>query len=322
MQDSRINYVVVGAFVTAMIVAFITIITILAGSRGAVDNYFTVYNNVGGVKFGTLVFYEGYQIGQVSNIEPVRDGQNLRFKVDLEVEEGWKIPEDSLARANVSGLLSAVAIDIRAGKSPTNLKPGSEIKGTSASNFFATLADIGAEFGDLSNNSLRPLLDNVNNYIRQLGDATVQHMPEIMANLEKISGNVERASGSIEKDILKPENRNRIDAVLANADKTAANLANVTQGLDETRKLLNDSIASVNKVVESNKGNVDESMRNLRYTLDTVARYVDDIAHNADSTARNMSEFSRSIRENPGLILGGASRPDQAKERKDKETKK
>jgi len=322
MQDSRINYVLVGAFVAAMLVAFVVVVSMLAGSRGATDNYFTVYNNVGGVKFGTLVFYEGYQIGQVAKIEPVRDGENLRFKVDLEIQKDWKIPEDSLARANVSGLLSAVAIDIRAGKSPTFLKPGSEIKGTSASNFFATLADIGAEFGDLSNNSLRPLIDNVNNYIRQLGDATVQHLPEIMANLEKISGNVERASGSIEKDILKAENRSHIDSVLANADRTAANLAAVSQGLDETRKLLNDSIASVNKVVTDNSGNVDESMRSLRYTLDTLARYVDDIAHNADATARNMSEFSRSIRENPGLILGGAARPDQAKARRGKEPTK
>jgi phospholipid/cholesterol/gamma-HCH transport system substrate-binding protein len=315
MQDSRINYVVVGAFVAAMIAAFVVVASMLAGRTGSTDDYYTYYNNVGGIKFGTLVFYEGYQIGQVTKIEPQREGEKLRFKVDLEIQEGWKIPEDSLARANVSGLLAAIAIDIRGGKSPNALKPGSEIKGQAASNFFATLADIGAEFGDLSNNSLRPLIDNVNNYVRQLGDATVDHLPEIMANLEKISASVDRSSSLVEKDLLKPGNRQHIDDILANANKVTANLADVSKGLDETRKLLNESIASVNKVVTSNTGNVDETMRNLRYTLDTVARYVDDIAHNADATARNMSEFSRNIRENPGLILGGAARPDQAKER-------
>ena len=55
MQDSRINYVVVGAFVTAMLVAFVVIISVLAGSTGDTDEYYTVYDNVGGVKLGTLV---------------------------------------------------------------------------------------------------------------------------------------------------------------------------------------------------------------------------------------------------------------------------
>ena len=48
MQDSRINYVVVGAFVAAMLVAFIAVITLLAGRGGPSDDYYTVYGNVGG----------------------------------------------------------------------------------------------------------------------------------------------------------------------------------------------------------------------------------------------------------------------------------
>ena len=39
MQDSRINYVVVGAFVSAMIVAMVVVISILAGRTGSSDNY-------------------------------------------------------------------------------------------------------------------------------------------------------------------------------------------------------------------------------------------------------------------------------------------
>src|SRR5262245_39987522 len=150
MQDSRINYVVVGAFVTAMLVALVVVITLLAGRSGPVDRYFTIYDNVGGVKFGTLVFYEGYQIGQVENIEPIDKGNNqLQFKVELAVNEGWKIPEDSVARALVSGLLTAVAIDIRGGKSQKLLKPGSQIQGSAPTNMFAALQDISSQFGDL-----------------------------------------------------------------------------------------------------------------------------------------------------------------------------
>jgi hypothetical protein len=32
-----------------------------------------------------------------------------------------------------------------------------------------------------------------------------------------------------------------------------------------------------------------------------------------DETRRNLAEFSRSIRENPGIFLSGSVQPDQAK---------
>jgi phospholipid/cholesterol/gamma-HCH transport system substrate-binding protein len=315
MQDSRINYVLVGAFVAAMLVAFIVVVSMLAGRSGATDPYFTVYNNVGGIKSGTIVFYEGYQVGQVVKIEPQQQGSKLSFRVDLEVKHGWHIPEDSLARSMVSGLLAAVAIDIKAGKSATLLKPGSEIRGQEAGNFFATLADIGAQFGDLSTNSIKPLLDNLNAYIQQLSSATAGHLPEIMANLDKIAASVQRSSDVIDKSLLKPQNIEHIDSMIASADQAAANLVELSKGLEQTRATLNQSIQKIDKMVDSNTGNVDEAMRSFRYTLDTLARYVDDIAHNADTTARNMAEFSRSIRENPGLLLGGSKQPDQTKSR-------
>jgi phospholipid/cholesterol/gamma-HCH transport system substrate-binding protein len=315
MQDSRINYVLVGAFVAAMLVAFIVVVSMLAGRSGATDPYFTVYNNVGGIKSGTIVFYEGYQVGQVVKIEPQQQGSKLSFRVDLEVKHGWHIPEDSLARSMVSGLLAAVAIDIKAGKSATLLKPGSEIRGQEAGNFFATLADIGAQFGDLSTNSIKPLLDNLNAYIQQLSSATAGHLPEIMANLDKIAASVQRSSDVIDKSLLKPQNIEHIDSMIASADQAAANLVELSKGLEQTRATLNQSIQKIDKMVDSNTGNVDEAMRSFRYTLDTLARYVDDIAHNADTTARNMAEFSRSIRENPGLLLGGSKQPDQTNSR-------
>jgi phospholipid/cholesterol/gamma-HCH transport system substrate-binding protein len=315
MQDSRINYVVVGAFVTAMIVVFVVVISMLAGNQGSTDKYFTVYDNVSGVKFGTQVFYEGYQIGQVERIEPIDKGNNqLQFRVDIEVQRGWKIPEDSVARAQVSGLLSAVAIDIRGGESTTLLKPGAQIRGTAPTNMFAALQDISSQFGDLSANSIKPLLNNLNKYVTVLGDSTINHLPKAMADLEKIAGSVQRTVALIETEILKPKNRAHLDSIIENFDTTATNLAAVSTGLEETRKVLNESIVRVNGVIDSNAGNINEAARDLRYTLDTIARYVDDISHNTDATARNMAEFSRSIRENPGLLLGGSPQKDQAKE--------
>lgn len=303
MQDSRINYVVVGAFVTAMLAAFVVIVSVLAGNTGDTDEYYTVYDNVGGVKLGTLVFYEGYQVGQVDEVVPLGEGPQVRFKVVMAVQEGWKIPVDSVARAQVSGLLSAIAIDIQGGKSANVLKPGSEIEGVEGTNIFATLADISAEFSDLSANSVKPLIASLNKYVEEFGSVTMGHLPALMANLEKLSGSLERTSAIVEKDMLKPENRAHFDAIMTN-------FGAVSNDLKQTSALLNSSLVNINALVEKNSGNVDEAVRSLRYSLDTFSRHVDDIAQNIDATARNMNEFSRSIRANPGVLLSGADAPD------------
>lgn len=320
MQDSRINYAVVGAFVLAMLIGFIIVVSTLAGRTGATDDYYTIYDNVGGLKFGTLVMYEGYQIGQVESIEPVIEGTDpIRFRVNMTVREGWRIPDDSIARASVSGLLAAMTVDIDEGESKTFLKPGALINGQSATNFFAALSEIGSQFGDLTADSIKPLLGNINAYIKNLDKMTAENVPVILANLNKmsvdlpdISAGVKRTTAVVEKEILKPQNVQHIDAVLANFDQTSANLAALTSELDETRALLAQSMQNVNKLIEDNAGNIDESIRSLRYTLDTISRYVDDISHNTDTTTRNLAEFSRAIRENPGLLVRGSPQDDQA----------
>ncbi|MBM3515429.1 MAG: MCE family protein [Alphaproteobacteria bacterium] len=325
MQDSRINYVMVGTFVTAMLIAFIIVISTLAGRTGATDDYYTVYDNVGGLKFGTLVMYEGYQIGQVESIEPIIEGtEAIKFRVNLSVREGWRIPDDSIARASVSGLLAAMTVDIDEGESKSFLKPGALIQGQSATNFFAALSEIGSQFGELSADSIKPLLANINAYIKNLDQVTMERVPPILADLNKISNQMaadvpeitaglRRTTTMIEKDVLKPENRQHIDSVLANLDQTSGDLANLSGDLDETRQLLVTSMQSIAKLVDDNKGNVDESVRNLRYTLDTISRYVDDISHNTESTTRNLAEFARAIRENPGLLVSGSPQDDSAK---------
>ena len=66
--------------------------------------------------------------------------------------------------------------------------------------------------------------------------------------------------------------------------------------------------------VVDNKGNIDKSMVDLRYVADSVARHIDSLNQNMEATARNMYEFSRQIRQNPGLLLGGTPPRDEARQ--------
>ena len=55
MKNTRLNYVIVGSFVVGMVIALVVTVALLAGRTGATDTYYTTYDNVSGIKFGTQV---------------------------------------------------------------------------------------------------------------------------------------------------------------------------------------------------------------------------------------------------------------------------
>ena len=110
MTNHRINYAVVGIFVIAALVSLVAAVAVLTGQTGSTTTYFTTYKNVGGLKFGTQVLYEGYPVGQVEEIAPEEFKGSTRFRITLAIAEGWRIPADSIAEVSASGLLAAVTI--------------------------------------------------------------------------------------------------------------------------------------------------------------------------------------------------------------------
>ena len=59
------------------------------------------------------------------------------------------------------------------------------------------------------------------------------------------------------------------------------------------------------------EGDLAVTMKESRYITESIARNIDAINQNMDGAARNLYEFSRQIRQNPGLLLGGTSPEDK-----------
>ena len=85
MKRENINYIVVGSFVVVMLVAFFVVMYQVTGRSGPTEQYFVMYSNVTGVKYGTPVLYEGFQVGQVEQIQPVRESGKTRYQLTLAV---------------------------------------------------------------------------------------------------------------------------------------------------------------------------------------------------------------------------------------------
>jgi len=142
MKNNKLNYLVVGSFVIVIVVGLIVTVANLSGRTGATDGYHAIYENVTGIEFGTQVLYEGFPIGQVESVAPFEDSGRIKFRVEMSVREGWKIPTDSVAKVVSSGLLSAVTIGIDAGDKVDALQPGSRIPSEEAADVLTAMSDL------------------------------------------------------------------------------------------------------------------------------------------------------------------------------------
>ena len=402
MKSDRINYIVVGSFVLLMLAAVVVSVAMLAGRTGATDTYYTSYDDVTGLKFGSQVLYMGFPVGQVERISPELDNGSLVFRLELALTDrfkSWRVPDDSVAQMKSSGLLSAMAIDIRAGKSHTSLKPEDYIRGQPATDIFAAVSDTANAWKRLTETRLEPMLASLDDYINSVGHILVtdggatlhnfnvfsknlaERSPELIDQIVSLSGSLKLTSDNLGKvlspenadkldsvvdnflaasvslelmsgearddvhQLLGPKSQQRINAMVDNFSQASANVATVSQTLDErvkevltpdtaekvrhaldnvalaasniagltsdlhsTRKRLDKLLASLDAIAEENRPELRESVTDLRHTFWALSQRVDAITYNLEGASRNLSEFSRTIRNNPAVLLRGTTK--------------
>lgn len=291
MKHENVNYLVVGSFVLAMLAALIVSLTLITGRDGETENYTVYYDSVAGLKYGTIVSYEGYQLGQVESVEPVQSNGKTRYKVSFGIREDWKVPSDSIAQIVSSGLLGGISIDIKEGVSKTALKPGDTLQGEEGADLFAA---VGGAAGDI-----KLLIGDVRKFVRTLNDETglLDDARNLLKRLDNSAANLE---GMLSKDNAKT------------ITETISNLSSLSQRLDNTLSEVDNMVKSSSTLVEDNRADIQRSIRHLSASLEVVSQHIDTITYNLEGTSRNMNEFSRQIRENPGLLLGSTPPKDQA----------
>ncbi len=305
MTSFRGNLVAVGTLVLAAMGSLLLVLAILAGRTGATDHYYTIYDNVTGLKYGSQVFYEGYAVGQVERIEPYTDSGHMQFRVEMTVVRGWRIPDDSIARSVTTSFLAPQTIAITAGKSAHVLSPGAMIPAGNAAGLLESLSGVADTLDRFTADSLSPLVANLNHQVDTVGkildtvqpmvgsantimSAAADHVPKILTNVDRASSDFAAASTRVNQT-LSPERLASIDRFIDNADLTAKNL----QATSADLQLL------------THQGGADlrNGIADFRTAMDVFATRSDVIAGNLASASRNFEEFSHQLRNNPGLLL-------------------
>ena len=313
MKRDNINYLVVGSLVILVLISFFVFLYQIMGSNGPTEKYFVTYHNVSGIKYGTPVAFEGYKVGQVEIIEPIREEGKTNYRLTLSIEKEWPIPVDSIAKIVASGLLAAVTIDIAEGDSDVLLEPGSEITGREAANIFATVNEVASDLRELSNSSIKPLLDNINKQVlsvsTELTDITKNTIKPLLENFGKqveqanmvskvdtLISNLNQTSEDLQK-VFNSQNQENLTNFLGNMSNASTGMNELVANIDDTRKSMDLLLSNIDKVtgdvnyiLEDNDGKMSDSLTDLQKTLSVMSTHIDAITHHLEGSSRNINE--------------------------------
>ncbi len=293
MKSSK-TYFIVGLFSLVVIAMTLAIMVYLTGSPAASDTYYSRFRNVTGLDFGKPVYFEGYRIGQIDSITP-ESLAPVRFKVNYKIKAGWKIPEGSKAVVQATGLLGDVSVNIKAGKSPRFLPPGSEIPGEEATNLMAVMTDLARDFEKLNQEKIVPLIDLLYQRTDSLTRTLNVQIPQLLENVNKATGQLNQlidATG----EMLNKENAERINALLVNSQQ-------FSESLKQAGEKVNTLIAQAHELVAENDPRIDAVMTQLVESVGLVSVRLDTITTELESASMNLNELTDELRRNPSRLI-------------------
>ena len=302
MKRENVNYFLAGLVALGALGLLLSALLVITGRSGPSDDYLVRYRNVAGLAFGTPVFYQGFRIGQIEKISPERDADITRFRVDFSVQDGWKIPSDSVAQLMSSGLLSDVFISIKEGEEKALLEPGAEIKGQEAADLFGAVGELAGEVTTLTRDKLTPLVERLGKRLDAIGGTLEENTPELIKKAGELVDKLNSGASSLDK-MLGPTNQANVEKLLSESSTAATNVRQLTGDLATSRKQLESILSELDGTVKESRPEIQQAIGDLRFTLDAMAQRIDAITYNLESASRHFDEFSRQIRKEPNRLI-------------------
>jgi phospholipid/cholesterol/gamma-HCH transport system substrate-binding protein len=276
-METKANYVAVGVFVLVGLAGLVIALLWLAGSQYTEEfAYYRTYfsGSVSGLGKGTLVRYNGIQVGNVYKLEfDLNDPK--RVIVTLQVNPDLRIHSDSVASIASEGLTGGSYVEIDGGSQSAPVLPRTmfgeypvirskqstlQQLEQSAPELVAKLNRIADRLNDVLSDKNRQSISQTLANLRDVTAALSRHSSDI----EKILGNVATASSGLNTDIGDLHN------VLTHAGQTEAKIDRLADSFD---KLSGDLDTQVNGA------RIDQLMGEARQLVKSLTHLSDELDH-------------------------------------------
>lgn len=295
MKRDNINYLAVGSFVLLMGAVLLYGLYRITGHSGKGDEYVTHFANVAGIKVGSVVTFEGYEVGNVVAIAPEMHEGRTRYRVGLNFRKPVRVPVDSRAMIAAPGLLAAPLVEIKEGAGRDALPVGGEIPGVAGKNLMDSVAALAGQLSEITEKDVKPLLAQIGKRVDSLGGSMEKHLPPAMEDLRGTMARLNSTATRVET-LFSEENRKRWQNLLGNADQASASALQLSHELHTVTRELNELVRDSRHIVNGSGRELESSLRRA-----------DSALYQLESAGRHLNEFSRQVRENPSALIN--SRP-------------
>jgi phospholipid/cholesterol/gamma-HCH transport system substrate-binding protein len=262
--------------------------------------FYAKYDNVEGLTISNPVLVNGYQIGRVSDLQLLPNGQIL---ASLNIDPEYDIPNNTVARLESTNLLGSKGIVFELGTSKKYASDGDTLKSnvekdlmqqvqpiqkkaeaivarldSVLSSVNATInpqfqKNVNRSFASIAN-SLETLEGTTRKFDHIVGSES-NRLSAIFANLESISNNFK-------------ENNQRISSIMSNIDKITDDFskANFSQTVENANKAVAEFQAAINKV-NNGQGSLGQLINDEK------------LYNNLSNAAENLDKLMIDLKANP-----------------------
>lgn len=260
------------------------------------DEYYAVYDEIGGLSVANPVLLNGYKVGQVYEMQLMPDASGRVLVSYILSEKELKIPMDSEFRIFSSDLLGSKAVQLNFGDSSVYAVPGDTLS-----------ADIEESLSEAVNRQIQPLKNKAEELIANFDSVmtTVQSIfnEEAKEDLSESFTSIREALSSFKNtalrlDTLMIQERIKISAILANMQSITQNLA---ENNDNLTNILNNFEAISDSLAHADiKATVD----NAKFALENASQIMEKINNgegsmgmliNNDTLYNNLTNSSQEL---------------------------
>ncbi|MET3595814.1 MULTISPECIES: MlaD family protein [Mesorhizobium] len=280
-METRANYVIVGIFTLAAILAAFAFVywTAAIGERGETTLLrVRIPGSASGLGRGSFVLFNGVKVGDVKRVYIDVDNPTVAI-ADTEIDRMTPITKSTQADIGLAGLTGQANIELR-GANPKEVKllDQAEKEGRvpeivanpsavtnllqTAQNIFTRADKVLSELEGFTKDVRGPLTQTVKN-VETFSDALAKNsdgIDKFLSAVSSLSEQLQNVSGRLDstlkaaEGLLNSVDKDRIKSIVANVDTVTANLKETSKQFDSTIDNVNTAVGSINDFAKQTQG--------------------------------------------------------------------
>lgn len=232
------NEVKIGAVALVTIVVFIWLFNFMKGKDffKRTANYYSVYENIGGLAESSPVEINGFKVGVVQSIDLVSETSD-KLLVMFSVSKGFKLPVNTVAEILPVSVIAGMKVQFVYGKGPGYYSDGDTIPGKLSASVLSTLGEV---------------IDPIKVKVMDL----VTVLDSVITSLN---------------DIVDPEFKKNLSGTMAHLDNTTGSLSRILGTRETELKETLDNITKFSGMLSANTIKMNNTFSNLESITDTLA---------------------------------------------------